>query len=148
MKQWFEMSMDGLGTVKSKNPIFNGSWSNSFELPKKYTVMLDMGYSSAGNYQNARLTRRDLFQLSLGLRKSWLKDQLTLTVRGYNLLNKNQWDNTIYTNLTQMNQSTISEGRMLGVTLQWRFNAFHSRYRGQGADSGEIQRLSSGSNKQ
>lgn len=148
MKQWFEMSMDGLGTVKSKNPIFNGSWSNSFELPKKYTVMLDMGYSSAGNYQNARLTRRDLFQLSLGLRKSWLKDQLTLTVRGYNLLNKNQWDNTIYTNLTQSRQSSISEGRMLGVTLQWRFNASHSRYRGQGADSGEIQRLSSGSNKQ
>ena len=101
--------------------------------------MLDMGYSSAGNYQNARLTRRDLFQLSLGLRKSWFKDQLTLTVRGYNLLNKNQWDNTIYTNLTQTRQSSISEGRMLGVTLQWRFNASHSRYRG---------RLSSGSNKQ
>ena len=47
-----------------------------------------------------------------------------------------------------MNQSTISEGRMLGVTLQWRFNASHSRYRGQGAGSGEIQRLSSGSKKQ
>ena len=64
------------------------------------------------------------------------------------MLNNNQWDNTIYTNLTQTRQSSISEGRMLGVTLQWRFNASHSRYRGQGADSGEIQRLSSGSNKQ
>ena len=110
--------------------------------------MLDMTYSAAGDYQNVRLHRRDLFYLNLALRKSWLKDQLSLTVRGYNLLNKNKWDNTIYTNLTQMNQSTISEGRMLGVTLQWRFNASHSRYRGQGAGSGEIQRLSSGSKKQ
>ncbi len=148
MKQWFEMSMDGVGTVKSKTPKFNASWNNSFELPRKYTVMLDMTYSAAGDYQNVRLHRRDLFYLNLALRKSWLKDQLSLTVRGYNLLNKNKWDNTFYTSLTQMRMVNVGEGRMLGVTLQWRFNASRSRYRGQGAGSGEVQRLASSSQKQ
>lgn len=148
MKQWFEMSMDGVGTVKSKTPKFNVSWNNSFELPRKYTVMLDMTYSAAGDYQNVRLHRRDLLYLNLALRKSWLKDQLSLTVRGYNLLNKNKWDNTIYTSLTQMRMVNVGEGRMLGVTLQWRFNASRSRYRGQGAGSGEVERLASSSQKQ
>lgn len=148
MKQWFEMSMDGVGTVKSTTPKFNASWNNSFELPRKYTVMLDMTYSAAGDYQNVRLHRRDLFYLNLALRKSWLKDQLSLTVRGYNLLNKNKWDNTFYTSLTQMRMVNVGEGRMLGVTLQWRFNASRSRYRGQGAGSGEVQRLASSSKKQ
>lgn len=131
MKQWF--SLDAAGQRRTyNNPLFIGSLNNVFTLPAGFQFTADFTYQSRGQVQNITL-RRPQLTLNVGLRKSFLKDALSVELRGNDLLLGNKQEAMLYMQSTQMNDLSWYDSRSFSLTVRYRFNAAKSKYRGTGA---------------
>ena len=131
MKQWF--SLDAAGQRRTyNNPLFIGSLNNVFTLPAGFQFTADFTYQSRGQVQNITL-RRPQLTLNVGLRKSFLKDALSIEARGNDLLLGAKQEAQLYMQSSQMNDLSWGDWRSFSLTVRYRFNATKSKYRGTGA---------------
>lgn len=138
-KQWFTVN-SGAKEHKLNKPIFVASASNALSLPWGVTLNVDFSFQGKGHSQNAEVIKNQ-YVLDCGISKSFLKDALTLEVKGYDLFYQ-EWDSgLVYSEKMQFQQICRRGSRRLSVTLRYKFNTTNKRYKGTGAGSSTLNRL-------
>ena len=127
--------------ITLSQPWFNGSWRNTFELPRDLRLSADLEWATKGDYNNFRLTKPRILG-NLGVQKDFSLRRLgTLTVdlRCYDLFNTNKTDAIVfgYRDLKVHNPAR----RTFSLDLTWKFNEAHSKYRGSGAGEKQKARM-------
>ncbi len=127
--------------ITLSQPWFNGSWRNTFELPRDLRLSADLEWATKGDYNNFRLTKPRILG-NLGVQKDFSLRRLgTLTVdlRCYDLFNTNKTDAVIfgYRDLKVHNPAR----RTFSLDLTWKFNEARSKYRGSGAGEKQKARM-------
>lgn len=138
-KQWLTLSTT-MGTYSLGKPIFMVNVSNAFSLPLGITAFVDYRFQSKGHYQNVYLFQTQ-HVVDLGLSKSFLKDALTLEVKGSDLLHRQLDGDLIYNDRLTVGQDNVYGTRRLSLTLRYKFNVARSKYKGKGAGQAEFDRL-------
>ena len=138
-KPWFTLHTD-VASYRLNRPIFMGNFNNAFSLPCGITLNVDYRYQSKGNTMNVYLAREQ-HVLDVSISKSFLKDALTLEIKGNDLLYK-CWDaDLLYNQKMELLQVSKRGTRDLQLTLRYKFNTTRSKYKGTGAGNAELNRL-------
>lgn len=139
IKQWMMVENEGV-RMKLNKPRLIVQFSNSFDLPCKFLIGLDMNYYGKGNSENSYQSR-NYYNLDISIRKSFLKDALSLELRGSDLFNQaRDYSRSFYNQIT-WEQNNRYDTREFGVTLRYKFNTTKSKYKGTGAANDELRRL-------
>lgn len=138
-KPWFTLHTD-VASYRLNRPIFIGNFNNAFSLPCGITLNVDYRYQSKGNTMNVYLAKEQ-HVLDVSISKSFLKDALTLEIKGNDLLYK-CWDaDLLYNQKMELLQVSKRGTRDLQLTLRYKFNTTRSKYKGTGAGNAELNRL-------
>lgn len=138
-KPWFTLHTD-VASYRLNRPIFMGNFNNALSLPCGITLNVDYRYQSKGNTMNVYLAKEQ-HVLDVSISKSFLKDALTLEIKGNDLLYK-CWDaDLLYNQKMELLQVSKRGTRDLQLTLRYRFNTTRSKYKGTGAGNAELNRL-------
>lgn len=138
-KPWFTLHTD-VASYRLNRPIFMGNFNNAFSLPCGITLNVDYRYQSKGNTMNVYLAKEQ-HVLDVSISKSFLKDALTLEIKGNDLLCK-CWDaDLLYNQKMELLQVSKRGTRDLQLTLRYKFNTTRSKYKGTGAGNAELNRL-------
>ncbi len=138
-KPWFSLHTD-VASYRLNRPIFMGNFNNAFSLPCGITLNVDYRYQSKGNTMNVYLAKEQ-HVLDVSISKSFLKDALTLEIKGNDLLYK-CWDaDFLYNQKMELLQVSKRGTRDLQLTLRYKFNTTRSKYKGTGAGNAELNRL-------
>ena len=138
-KPWFTLHTD-VASYRLNRPIFMGNFNNVFSLPCGITLSVDYRYQSKGNTMNVYLAKEQ-HVLDVSISKSFLKDALTLEIKGNDLLYK-CWDaDLLYNQKMELLQVSKRGTRDLQLTLRYKFNTTRSKYKGTGAGNAELNRL-------
>lgn len=138
-KPWFTLHTD-VASYRLNRPIFMGNFNNAFSLPCGITLNVDYRYQSKGNTMNVYLAKEQ-HVLDVSISKSFLKDALTLEIKGNDLLYK-CWDaDLLYNQKMELLQVSKRGTRDLQFTLRYKFNTTRSKYKGTGAGNAELNRL-------
>lgn len=138
-KPWFTLHTD-VASYRLNRPIFMGSFNNAFSLPCGITLNVDYRYQSKGNTMNVYLAKEQ-HVLDVSISKSFLKDALTLEIKGNDLIYK-CWDaDLLYNQKMELLQVSKRGTRELQLTLRYKFNTTRSKYKGTGAGNAELNRL-------
>ena len=138
-KPWFTLHTD-VASYRLNRPIFMGNFNNAFSLPCDITLNVDYRYQSKGNTMNVYLAKEQ-HVLDVSISKSFLKDALTLEIKGNDLLYK-CWDaDLLYNQKMELLQVSKRGTRDLQLTLRYKFNTTRSKYKGTGAGNAELNRL-------
>ena len=138
-KPWFTLHTD-VASYRLNRPIFMGNFNNDFSLPYGITLNVDYRYQSKGNTMNVYLAKEQ-HVLDVSISKSFLKDALTLEIKGNDLLYK-CWDaDLLYNQKMELLQVSKRGTRDLQLTLRYKFNTTRSKYKGTGAGNAELNRL-------
>ena len=138
-KPWFTLHTD-VASYRLNRPIFMGNFNNVFSLPYGITLNVDYRYQSKGNTMNVYLAKEQ-HVLDVSISKSFLKDALTLEIKGNDLLYK-CWDaDLLYNQKMELLQVSKRGTRDLQLTLRYKFNTTRSKYKGTGAGNAELNRL-------
>ena len=138
-KPWFTLHTD-VASYRLNRPIFMGNFNNAFSLPCGITLNVDYRYQSNGNTMNVYLAKEQ-HVLDVSISKSFLKDALTLEIKGNDLLYK-CWDaDLLYNQKMELLQVSKRGTRDLQFTLRYKFNTTRSKYKGTGAGNAELNRL-------
>lgn len=138
-KPWFTLHTD-VASYRLNRPIFMGNFNNAFSLPCGITLNVDYRYQSKGNTMNVYLAKEQ-HVLVVSISKSFLKDALTVEVKGNDLLYK-CWDaDLLYNQKMELLQVSKRGTRDLQLTLRYKFNTTRSKYKGTGAGNAELNRL-------
>ena len=104
------------------------------------TFLMAFRYQSKGNTMNVYLAKEQ-HVLDVSISKSFLKDALTLEIKGNDLLYK-CWDaDLLYNQRMELLQVSKRGTRDLQLTLRYKFNTTRSKYKGIGAGNAELNRL-------
>lgn len=138
-KPWFTLHTD-VASYRLNRPIFMGNFNNAFSLSCGITLNVDYRYQSKGNTMNVYLSKEQ-HVLDVSISKSFLKDALTLEIKGNDLLYK-CWDaDLLYNQKMELLQVSKRGTRDLQLTLRYKFNTTRSKYKGTGAGNAELNRL-------
>lgn len=138
-KPWFTLHTD-VASYRLNRPIFMGNFNNALSLPCGITLNVDYRYQSKGNTMNVYLAKEQ-HVLDVSISKSFLKDALTLEIKGNDLLYK-CWDaDLLYNQKMELLQVSKRGTRELQLTLRYKFNTTRSKYKGTGAGNAELNRL-------
>lgn len=138
-KPWFTLHTD-VASYRLNRPIFMGNFNNAFSLPCGIILNVDYRYQSKGNTMNVYLAKEQ-HVLDVSISKSFLKDALTLEIKGNDLLYK-CWDaDLLYNQKMELLQVSKRGTRVLQLTLRYKFNTTRSKYKGTGAGNAELNRL-------
>ena len=92
-------------------------------------------------YQALVYLAKEQHVLDVSISKSFLKDALTLEIKGNDLLYK-CWDaDLLYNQKMELLQVSKRGTRDLQLTLRYKFNTTRSKYKGTGAGNAELNRL-------
>ncbi len=138
-KYWATIESE-LGSFKFNDPRVTGVFNNAFRLSETTLVNLDFNYRGKGDNQNIHLSRR-MYLLNASFLQSFMKDALSIELRGSDLLHSRKDHN-----LTTFDQSTLFQAnqydsREFSVTLRYKFNTAKSKYKGTEAGQSEINRM-------
>ena len=138
-KPWFTLHTD-VASYRLNRPIFMGNFNNAFSLPCGITLNVDYRYQGKGNTMNVYLAKEQ-HVLDVSISKSFLKDALTLEIKGNDLLYK-CWDaDLLYNQKMELLQVSKRGTRDLQLTLRYKFNTTRSKYKGTGVGNAELNRL-------
>lgn len=127
------------GKLNYNNPIVLLRWDNDFRLPYDIILSVSGEYQSDGSYADEQ--RHGYGMLNIGVRKSFLKNQLTVSVQGNDLLDTYRYKGYIVTKVSRSNYNTVYDTRKVMLSATYRFNATRSKYKGTGAANDELRRL-------
>ena len=138
IKDWIKIPSP-IGFISPKSPIYLVQFNNNFQIMPTLTANVNFDFTSRGAMQNVTLTE-PIYRLNIGATKTFLKDRLSVSVTGYNLLNAQDNVKLRY-GLRTMRQSQLRDTREVEFTVRYKFNAAQSKYKGTGAGSSEKERL-------
>lgn len=121
------------------NPVVLLRWDNDFRLPYGIVLSVSGEYQSDGSYADEQ--RRGYGTVSVGVRKSFLKDRLAVSLQGNDLADTYRYKGYIVTKVSRSNYNTVYDTRKVMLSATYRFNAARSKYKGTGAANDELRRL-------
>ena len=139
IKQWLTISSNSK-PVNMSSPMPVVSLNNSFTLPKGFILTLDTRFQGKGHNHNLYLSENQ-FILNAGITKSFMNDQLSVVLKGHDLLNRQITGVTFYNEKMEIYQFNRWDTRELELTLRYKFNTGQNRYKGTGAGENEISRM-------
>ncbi|MCQ2237696.1 MAG: TonB-dependent receptor [Bacteroidaceae bacterium] len=139
---------NGQREVKYNNPMYIFNSSNAFRLKRSWMLELNSEFWTKAHFANAQLLN-NYWNLSVAVQKSWLKDDaLTLRLVCSDLFQQSKLNVLLdlgnYTlTQTQINgqERALYEQHRIILSLKYRFNTTKSRYKGNGAAGGVIERM-------
>ena len=138
-KQW--LTVDYFKESKALNkPIFTASFNNTWELPLGFMIGLDSYIQSAGASQNI-YTEKPYGYVNLSVRKSFLKDALSVELKGNDLFNTYKIRYSLYSGDYYLYQKNVWDRQEFSVTVRYKFNATKSKYKGTGAGESQKSRM-------
>lgn len=138
IKQWIEVPYNG-ARKQLNNPMALIQWQNAIHLPGDIWLNIDAQWRSNGDTENIHLHSSSY--LNAKLYKSFLNDQLSVTVEAKDIFNKNYEKLRFYNGDVTIREINRNDSRSFFVTLQYRFNTSRDRYRGRGAGDSEKSRF-------
>lgn len=139
VKQW--LTMNSLGEdVKLNQPIPVFSFGNTFRLPKGFMLNLDYTYQGKGDsrvYHMLKATN----QANITLRKSFLKDALSVELHANNIFDDETVLMMMYSDTYTLKQWSKISMRTFGMTIRYNFNTTQSKYKGTGAGNAQKERM-------
>ena len=139
IKQKLTITTNNIPIVLNK-PMPIASLNNSFSLPMNVLLSLDMSFQGKGNYQNVYLSE-NISVVNIGLTKSFLNDQLQVSLKGHDLFRGQKDANLLYNHQMDLYQLNQYDSREVELTVRYKFNSAKSKYKGTGAGQKEINRL-------
>ncbi len=137
-KQWLTMRYDSFEVDCSK-PFFQLEFGNTFSLGKGFTLNADYTYTSRGYWRDFKIVSPG-HNLGISIRKSLLKDALSIELRGHDLLQAKD-DFFMQTQAYSIFQGNIRDTRKASLTIRYRFNSTRSKYKGTGAGEQQKSRM-------
>ena len=137
-KQWLTIDYGSM-SVSCNKPVVMLEFGNTFSFGKGFTVSADYAYTSRG-YWRDWYAPVDAHSVDIALRKTFLKDALTIELRGHDLLRAKEaiyMESDIYSIL----QNDIRDRRKASLTIRYRFNSARSKYKGTGAGDQQKNRM-------
>ena len=136
-KQWYEGETPK-GKERFNKPMGSITFNNNFKLPKGFLLDLNGSWTTKGHSENIYV-EKDMIDLSASLYKSFLKDNLTIQLRAFNLFESKQVV-TAYSGIRVM-YNTLTPHRQITCTLRYKFNNTKSKYKGTGAGESQKSRM-------
>ena len=138
MKQFYTTTYRGEKLSLGK-PFFSFTLENLFSLPKNWTLGADFQFTTAGNGQNTFMKPTN--KIDLLVRKSFLNNNLSLTLYATDLLNNYPDRTTMYSGDIMTYTYNQFESRSIRFAVRYKFNTTRSKYRGTGAGENEKSRM-------
>lgn len=124
----------------NNKPIVQIDWNNGFNLPGGFFFNAEYLYMSGGSAQF--MTLRPTHQLNLRLQKSFMRDNLTFTISGNDLLDKSHQRIRGGIGTVYLKQEQSYDSRSVSLHITYRFNSGKQKsYQGQSAAESEVKRL-------
>ena len=136
-KQWFKMTVHGHNPLD--NPLGMFRFDNTFDV-KWFEISLNTKLNTTGADENNYL-RKPSFRADLSIYRSFLNDKLTLSFYAGDLFKTDKISAVTYYGPMR---STIYEPkalRVMNLTVRYKFNVGHSKYKGTGAGAEQKSRL-------
>lgn len=137
-KQLFSTDMAGF-YYKYGKPSLDLSLDNYISLPWNMILNIDMYYCTGGNM--GMKLYEDYGNIDVGLRKSFLKENLVLSLWGYDLFGWRRYSTEQYLGKLYTGRYADQDNRYATLTVTWKFNNFKNKYKGKGAANDVKMRL-------
>ena len=137
-KQWLTMRYDSF-EVNCNKPTVQFEFGNTFSLGKGFRLNADYTYISCGFWRDFKIVAPS-HKVDVSVSKSFLKDALTVELRGHDLLQAKD-DYFTQTNVFSILQYNIRDTRKASLTIRYRFNSARSKYKGTGAGEQQKSRM-------
>ena len=138
-KQW--LTVDYFKKPKTLNtPTFTASFNNTWELPLGFMIGLDSYIQSTGASQNI-YTEKPCGYVNLSVRKSFLKDALSVELKGNDIFNTYKVRYSLYSGDYYLFQKSVWDRQEFVMTVRYKFNATKSKYKGTGAGDSQKRRM-------
>ena len=105
--------------INNSSPSFSGTTNNSFSIREGFSMECGFQYNHKAIYGITEI--RTLYNLTLGLQKSFLKKQLSLTVNVTDLLWKNYPSGVTRFNSVNEKWTSRRDTRVINVSLSYKF---------------------------
>ena len=138
-KQWLSFEYESK-TINCNKPIIMLEFSNTFSLGKGFMLSADYTYSSSNGYWRDFKVISPSHKIDVSLRKSFLKDALSVELRGHDLLLAKD-DYSTETDIFSITQYNVRDTRKASLTIRYRFNSARSKYKGTGAGDQQKSRM-------
>ncbi len=138
-KQWLTLEYDSK-KVNCSKPIIQLEFSNTFSLGKGFVLSADYTYTTGDGYWRDFKVISPAHKVDISLRKSFLKDALSVELRGHDLLLAKD-DVFMETGIYSIFQDYVRDTRKASLTIRYRFNSTRSKYKGTGAGDQQKSRM-------
>ena len=129
-RQWYKMMFRG-HEMSLGNPLLFITLNNSLRLPYDWIVNVDFSWQSAGDGRNIHLKSNN--SLDISITKRWMKGNLALNIKGYDLLKMRDQRLTMYNSDILLKTVNRTDTRSVRLRITYKFNATRSHYQGKGA---------------
>ncbi|MBR5102410.1 MAG: TonB-dependent receptor, partial [Muribaculaceae bacterium] len=141
IKDWIKIPSPN-GFISPRKPLYLIQFNNNIKLLPTLTAATNLNITTKGDQENVTLTRAGV-NLYVSLTKTFFNERLSIKVSGRNLLNSQEHIKLRY-GMRNLYQEMHRDSRMMEVTINYKFNATSSKWRGTGA--GEAEKARFGSN--
>jgi len=141
-KQWFKVEKPGVPgeTLSLNKPSFSGSWENAFELPFEIVLNTDIYWQGRTERDNAYY--KSMWFVNASLYKDFFDSRLTFLLQANDIFDTNRYDLFMYYgHLRTAGMDQKYSRQSITLTVQYRFNAKRSKYKGTGAGDAQKYRL-------
>lgn len=138
IKQWLTIDFP-TKNIQFNKPIFQAEVGNTFVFGKGLMFSADYTFTGRGFDRVYQITE-PMHRLDISLRKTFLKDALSVELRGDDLFQAKDVVKMV-TDIYTIDQSSIRDSRRFSFTLRYKFNSANSKYKGTGAGNLQKSRL-------
>ncbi len=137
-QQLTDMKRYGVASSLRK-PLFKFDLNNNFILPHSFVINLSYMYATTNDWCFTRAYKQQM--LNFSVTKKLLKDNLTLRFYANDIFRSQRDSFTMYSSIGTAKKRGIPYNRMVGVSVNYKFNAAGSKYKGTGAGESEKSRM-------
>lgn len=105
---------------KSQNKMWNTQINSRMKLPENLTI--ESMFSYRGKYHDIQSLNKPVYRLNIAVSKDILKEKMTIAVAFNNILNSLIERQELHTNDYQLQSTNYGVGRMINLTIAYRFN--------------------------
>ncbi|MDR2127106.1 MAG: outer membrane beta-barrel protein [Prevotellaceae bacterium] len=120
-------------------PIFRTKIKNSILLSKSFQIGADISYSTSGNSEIDYMY--DVFRMNVYVSKTFFKDKLRINIQGNDILGTDKYKTRQEINNVSFVVCNDWNKRSISLSVSYNFNAAKSKYKGENAVKGEMNRL-------
>lgn len=138
-KQWLDLKYENYD-IKLSKPMFSAIFNNTITLPWNLILQANLTFIGKGDVENTHFLKNK-YICNVALQKSFLKDALTIEIRGNDLFKDSINKFTMQMNRVETFLHNYYDSREFIFTLRYKFNTTPSKYKGTGAGSEQKSRF-------